>query len=240
MRLIPGVAVSSQVIATIDSNGDGVLSQAEQKAYAERVLDDLSLSMDGVRLKPMLVSEEFPRAEEMREGLGEIHIAFTADLPRGDPNRKLVLENRRRDVGAVYLVNCLMPSDDTIRIVSQKRNEQQSFYELDYVQKKTLQAGGVSGRGTVAGLARVRERMGGAGFASLYRLGMRHIAEGTDHLLFLLTLLLPAPLLVCGVRWGWYRRREKQHTADSEDCHGIHDWAFDHASPRGLGIGPRS
>jgi hypothetical protein len=39
------------------------------------------------------------------------------------------------------------------------------------------------------------------GFASIFRLGMRHIAEGTDHLLFLLALLLPAPLLVFGSRW---------------------------------------
>jgi hypothetical protein len=34
-----------------------------------------------------------------------------------------------------------------------------------------------------------------AGCADLFRLGMQHIAEGTDHLLFLLTLLLPAALL---------------------------------------------
>ena len=31
---------------------------------------------------------------------------------------------------------------------------------------------------------------------------MLHIAEGTDHLLFLLTLLLPAPLLASGGRWN--------------------------------------
>lgn len=42
------------------------------------------------------------------------------------------------------------------------------------------------------------------GFVSLFKLGMSHIAEGTDHLLFLLTLLLPAPLLVAGRRWGGY------------------------------------
>ncbi|GJG88947.1 membrane protein [Gemmatimonadetes bacterium T265] len=51
------------------------------------------------------------------------------------------------------------------------------------------------------------------GFASVVRLGMRHIAEGTDHLLFLLVLLLPAALvplrgtLVSGradSRWGGY------------------------------------
>ena len=43
--------------------------------------------------------------------------------------------------------------------------------------------------------------MGAVGFASIFRLGMRHIAEGTDHLLFLLALLLSAPLLARGSRW---------------------------------------
>lgn len=33
-----------------------------------------------------------------------------------------------------------------------------------------------------------------------FELGMHHIAEGTDHILFLLMLLLPAPLVVTGVR----------------------------------------
>ncbi|QJD81213.1 HupE/UreJ family protein [Spirosoma rhododendri] len=49
------------------------------------------------------------------------------------------------------------------------------------------------------------------GFVSMVRLGTQHIAEGTDHLLFLLVLLLPAPLLVTGQsgsrrrtgRFGW-------------------------------------
>jgi len=39
------------------------------------------------------------------------------------------------------------------------------------------------------------------GFLAMLRLGGRHIAEGTDHLLFLLTLLLPAALLASGRRW---------------------------------------
>jgi hypothetical protein len=36
----------------------------------------------------------------------------------------------------------------------------------------------------------------------MFRLGMRHIADGTDHLLFLLALLLPAPLLALRFRWA--------------------------------------
>lgn len=42
------------------------------------------------------------------------------------------------------------------------------------------------------------------GFKSMVTLGMNHIAEGTDHLLFLLTLLLPAPLLVSNRKWAQY------------------------------------
>jgi hypothetical protein len=42
------------------------------------------------------------------------------------------------------------------------------------------------------------------GFTSIFRLGMRHIAEGTDHLLFLLALLLPAPLLTLGFHWSGF------------------------------------
>jgi hypothetical protein len=40
-----------------------------------------------------------------------------------------------------------------------------------------------------------------SGFVSLFRLGVGHIAAGTDHLLFLLTLLLPAALRADGGRW---------------------------------------
>lgn len=39
------------------------------------------------------------------------------------------------------------------------------------------------------------------GFGAMVGLGAKHIAEGTDHMLFLVTLLLAAPLLARGGRW---------------------------------------
>lgn len=42
------------------------------------------------------------------------------------------------------------------------------------------------------------------GFRSIFHLGVRHIADGTDHLLFLLALLLPAPLLYRNGYWAAY------------------------------------
>jgi len=42
------------------------------------------------------------------------------------------------------------------------------------------------------------------GFRSVLSVGVHHIADGTDHLLFLLVLLLPAPLLVKAKRWSGF------------------------------------
>lgn len=42
------------------------------------------------------------------------------------------------------------------------------------------------------------------GFTSIVKSGMSHIAEGVDHLLFLLALLLPAPLLVRNNKWDQF------------------------------------
>jgi HupE / UreJ protein len=185
MRLIPGIAVSAAVIASIDTNGDGVLSPQERWDYAQRVLSELELSNDGKKLDPKLKSADFPQIQEMRDGLGEILIEYTAALPAGGPNRKLILENHNQRQRAVYLVNALAPADPGISIVAQKRNQVQSTYELDYTQ-----ANGAAGSSPATWWTPV-----------LFQLGIRHIAEGTDHLLFLLVLLLPAPLLVAGGRW---------------------------------------
>lgn len=81
VRLFPGVAVSSAVIAAVDLNHDGVFSEAEQQTYAQQVLHDLSVSVDGHKLTPVLRTVNFPAPIDMKEGLGEIHIEFTAELP---------------------------------------------------------------------------------------------------------------------------------------------------------------
>ena len=134
ITLTPGIAVFPFVIGEIDRDGDGLISEAEQHAYAERVLRDLSLSIDGQSLTPHLASVEFPAIGEMKEGAGEIRIEFRADLPRGGASHKLIFENHHQSRIAAYQVNVLVPRDPAIRIVSQNRNYSQSFYELDFVE----------------------------------------------------------------------------------------------------------
>jgi hypothetical protein len=134
IRLTPGVAVFRKVLAKIDTDQDGVISEAEQRAYAERVLRDLSLTIDGDRLRLRLVSSKFGKIEAMREGRGEIQLEFNADLPRGGPRRRLIFENHHQRRIAAYLVNCLVPRDPDIRVTAQNRNYRQSYYRLDYAQ----------------------------------------------------------------------------------------------------------
>src|ERR1700759_1389586 len=92
MRLVPGVAVSSTVIAIIEAHADGILSEPEQIAYAHRVLDDVSLTVDGKRLTLDLNSADFPSIDEIKQGTGEIHLDFSAALPPYplNANRRLI------------------------------------------------------------------------------------------------------------------------------------------------------
>jgi hypothetical protein len=76
--LTPGIAVFSIVLATIDTDADGIISEAEQAAYADRMLGDLSLMLDGDRLLLRLKSSKFASTEEMKEGRGDIIRRFAS------------------------------------------------------------------------------------------------------------------------------------------------------------------
>jgi hypothetical protein len=206
MRLIPGILVSPSVIAAIDTDGDGAFSENEQRAYAQRVLGDLSITLDGKNVQPVLLSWSFPEPAQLHGGLGEIHIEYAIeygeDWPHGGPNRSLILTNHHLNSASVYLMNALVPQDRGIQILAQKRNGQQSLYELDYRHPGAIDAQAEDAAGPRTPWGNVPAWLSGIQFSTLFRLGMRHIAEGTDHLLFLMVLLLPAPLLFSNPGWG--------------------------------------
>jgi len=132
VRLVPGVAVFPIVFADIDRDANGVASAAEQRAYAQRVLSELSLSVDGRRLPLRLVSWTFAPRELLQEGRGEIRLRLEAAVPGAAAVRRLTFENRHyRQIGS-YLVNSLVPHDPHIQLAAQERSYDQSFYRLDY------------------------------------------------------------------------------------------------------------
>src|SRR4051812_24934076 len=78
LRLTPGLAVLEKVLAAIDTSPDAAISDAERIAYGNRVLNDLSLSLDGHRLPLQLVSCTFPERQDMKQGVGEIVLNLEA------------------------------------------------------------------------------------------------------------------------------------------------------------------
>ena len=132
ISLSPGVAVFPVVFAGIDADADGIVSAAEERTYAERVMRDLALSVDGTRLPLRRVSSTFSTVEALREGRGGMRIAFESDVPPGGVSRVLTFENHHQRAIGAYLVNGLVPRDPAIRIEAQNRSYEQSFYQLDY------------------------------------------------------------------------------------------------------------
>ena len=133
LDLTPGLQVLPAIVRCIDLDRDGLLSPAEQEAYADLVRTGLSLSVDGRPRKLGLVSHQFPSAEAMAEGVGMIRLQFRAGLePLRAAAHRLEFRNGHQTNLSVYLVNALVPADPSLRVTRQKRSEFQREFEMDF------------------------------------------------------------------------------------------------------------
>jgi hypothetical protein len=133
LRLTPGVFVADRVYALIDVDGDGRLSAAEEQAYARRVLQDLSLEVDGRRVPLRLEGVEYPSRREMKEGVGRIRLDLAAEaaLDAAGEHRLSFRNDHLPEVGA-YLANVLAPATDAFRIDGQQRDALQHELRVDF------------------------------------------------------------------------------------------------------------
>jgi len=132
LRLVPGVGVAGQLWQAIDADGSGELSEAERQAYVARVLNDLSLTVDGRAAAMEIVNVSFPSQADAMRGLGQIGLSLgTAVASKAGPHH-LHFASRHRPVASVYLVNTLLPVDAALRITGQQRSADQAVYDLDY------------------------------------------------------------------------------------------------------------
>ncbi|WP_240161998.1 hypothetical protein [Gluconacetobacter azotocaptans] len=133
MRLTPGVDVADRVIGQIDRNGDGILSAEEQQAYARRIARSLSFSLNGKSVSLRPEAGAFPTIDAMKGGAGVIDMAFDVKTRLENGNYRLAYRNKASGPETVWLANCLLPQDPSIHVLQQKRSEDQSFYQLDFL-----------------------------------------------------------------------------------------------------------
>jgi len=130
--LTPGVDVAPAIFALINTDRDGLISEAERKAYANRLLKDVVLEVDGQPRKLEVIRSQFPSFHEMQEGTGTIRIEARAAW-RATPGHHMLFfrNNHQTDLGA-YLVNALLPASPEIAITDQHRDSLQREIKLDF------------------------------------------------------------------------------------------------------------
>ena len=133
INLTPGVAVAEQLLAEIDRDRDGAISNNEAAAYAQMLKRDLTLRMDGRKLELKLPASEFVEPAELRSGSGIIKMEFSASSgPLATGLHRLTLDNRHLTAMSVYLINAVQPKFATVQITRQKRNVNQSAGEIEF------------------------------------------------------------------------------------------------------------
>jgi hypothetical protein len=133
LRLTPGVQVADRIFALIDVDGDGQISPAEELTYARRVLQDISLAVDGRRLPFALTDIQFPSRSEMKEGIGSIRLDLAADVSlSAEGEHEISFRNDHLPELGVYLANALVPTTEAIRITGQQRDELQHGLQIDF------------------------------------------------------------------------------------------------------------
>ena len=134
LDLTPGIAVAEAIIADIDRNRDGALSQDEQQAYASLVLGSLQLEVDGTPVPTRLAGTSFPDVEAMRRGEGAIRLQTTAAFPPLSAGRhQLQFRNGHEPERSVYLANALVPASKTVAVTAQRRDTDQTQLTIEYV-----------------------------------------------------------------------------------------------------------
>jgi nickel/cobalt transporter (NicO) family protein len=133
LNLTPGVLVAPQVVALIDADGDGEISEIEGDAYAnDYVLRDIALEVDGETQPLTLVDGSFPTPLDMSAGTGTIRLYVTAEGPADSPGEhQLSFRNDHQPVKSKYLVNAFKKSSE-VEIAQQDRDKLQHAIRVDY------------------------------------------------------------------------------------------------------------
>jgi hypothetical protein len=133
LDLTPGVAVAQDIVSEIDRDRNGSVAPDEGQAYAERVLGEIQLEVDGRRLPVQLAGRRFPAVPAMLRGEGTIQLQLTAAVPplANGPHHVRYRNAHRSGVG-VYLANALVPASVRVMVLAQTRDRDQRELVIDY------------------------------------------------------------------------------------------------------------
>ncbi|MFT4229341.1 MAG: HupE/UreJ family protein [Microbacterium sp.] len=172
--------------------GDGVLDAAEADAVAAYLADHLAVSSpDGATWATEITDVQASEAEQTDTGAYQELVAEAVlTPPAGESTRAFTLDDDAI-IHQVITHRILVVVDSDWLGGTVEHTTEVGVIRVD------------SATGTIAPLeVDLGAGSAWAGYCAMFGLGASHILEGTDHLLFLLVLLLPAPLLARRRRWA--------------------------------------
>jgi len=133
LDLTPGVDIAPLIFALINTDHDGRISPSEAERYANQVVREIAIEIDGRRSQLGVLRYEFPSFQEMSAGEGTIRI-YARAIWRGSAGAHyLVYQNNYKTDLGVYLVNVLRPGTPAIEITEQRRDRFQRGMNLAFV-----------------------------------------------------------------------------------------------------------
>jgi hypothetical protein len=131
LDLTPGERVAVQMLDLIDQNRDGQMDRPEVQRYAERVLEDLDLNVDGKSQTLKLESVLPPSTQAFLDGGGTIKLVARADLTAEAGSHTLEFRNSHAPVKSGYLANVFVQSGE-VKVLEQQRDATQQVFQVRY------------------------------------------------------------------------------------------------------------
>lgn len=132
LKVSPGSLVAEPIVAALDADGDGTISDAEGDAYARAMLSALTLTLDGETVTLLEAGIEVPTVLALRAGYGEVVIHAAGTLPPidGATAAALVVTNADTTAGATFQANAFVEAGAAVDLGLQTRSEDQRMLRV--------------------------------------------------------------------------------------------------------------
>jgi len=132
LDLTPGVLVAPEVLSQLDADGDKQITEAEGLAYANTVLSNVVLQVDGQPLALTVTNVDMPGYLTIQAGYGTIRVFTTAPMASGISGTHQIAYANNTPVGAAYQVNAFVNREAAVDLGTQNRDSIQQTMTVDF------------------------------------------------------------------------------------------------------------
>ena len=154
LDLTPGIQAAPGLIAVLDTDRNGVISGEEGLDFAQTVIRQSALSVDGTVLPLAVTGHDESAVAVLRAGAGVIHVqAQSSPHPMAAGGAHVVRYRNGFDPGlSLYAANATLPADEHIVIRRQERDQDQRELAIHFDVRGRFAAAAIGGPALLMGI----------------------------------------------------------------------------------------